>query len=178
MLKNNTLYKVKQNIDAGELGMARQQLHTLVNLFPYDLSLRRRLGDVYFQLRYPERAGCYWFLEEQKTEVMERACVTFVRSCGGHSFVMLRTLKFRGGPESLPPGYARSVLEELSAGAPDYKYPAIKAAQIAAKKTDTLMARITHKLIPMGCMLFAIIIFSIFATGLVTIYRAAHEYVN
>jgi len=176
MHKQNILRRVDSNIAAGELGTARQQLHTLINLYPYDLSLRRKLGDLYARLQYLERAGCYWYLEEKKSPQMERACAAFEKFCGGHPFVILRALKFRGGSESLPLGHARSVLEELCAHAPNYRYPEVKAAQIAAKASDTIGARVAESVLKIGCLVFIVMLLGIFLIGFYTIYNSGSEF--
>jgi hypothetical protein len=100
-MKEETLKKVERDIASGDLGKARDRLHGLLATFPGDLSLRRRLGDLYALLHEPAMAGRYWYLEESPSPAMEAACRTFERSCGDDPVQILRTLKFREDPTLL-----------------------------------------------------------------------------
>lgn len=170
MSKSNLLRQAKADIAAGQLGMARQRLHTLVQLFPDDLSLRRCLGDVYGKLQYPERAGCYWYLEEKKTPEMEVACEKFEKACGRKPYSILRALKLKGGPDSLPLGYARTLLEELSKHAPDYRFPIHKPQP---QPVDT--SRFGETVLKYGCLILLVAMGAIFSVGLLTVYREATQ---
>jgi hypothetical protein len=100
-MKEETLQKIERDIAAGDLGKARHRLHGLLATFPRDLSLRRRLGDLYALLHEPAMAGRYWYLEESPSPAMEAACRTFERSCGDDPVQILRALKFREDPAQL-----------------------------------------------------------------------------
>ena len=69
-----TLARIEGEIAAGDLGKARDRLHGLLSTYPADLMLRRKLGDVYWRLQYPEMAGRYWYLVEEKSPQMLEAC--------------------------------------------------------------------------------------------------------
>jgi hypothetical protein len=108
-----TLAKINADIASGDYGKARDRLHGLLATYPDDLTLRRRLGEVYWRLQYPAMAGRYWYLEETKTADMVAACEAFERSCGGSSLHILSALKFRGDVEAIGDTYAGRVLLAL-----------------------------------------------------------------
>ena len=113
MPKDETLRKVEAEIEAGDLGKARDRLHGLVVTYPCDLSLRSWLGGVYWALQYPERAGCYWYLEEDTTPEMEAARKAFENRWGGDPLRILRALKFRAEPMQLESDFAMTKLLDL-----------------------------------------------------------------
>jgi hypothetical protein len=82
MTKTSTLEHVEQDIAAGDYSKVRDRLHGLLRTYPSDLTLRNRLGDVYWDLRYPAMAGRYWYLEDHKTPDMITACAAFERTYG------------------------------------------------------------------------------------------------
>jgi hypothetical protein len=61
---------VQKDINNGDLGKARDRLHGLISSSPDNLSLRKLLGNIYWQLQMPEMAGRYWYLEAEKDEKM------------------------------------------------------------------------------------------------------------
>ena len=109
MAKEDTLRRVQTDIEAGNIGRARDRLHGLIWQYPNDLSLRARLAEVYWQLRFPAMAGCYWYLEEPASDKIREAQAEFERFCGRDPLHMLQRLKFRGDAASMPP-YAREKL--------------------------------------------------------------------
>ena len=109
-----TLQKVEKDTASGDYGKARDRLHGLIATYPDDLTLRRRLGEIYWQLQYPAMAGRYWYLEETKSPEMVAARKAFEGSCGDNLFQMLLALKFRGDIESIRNTYAGRTLLALS----------------------------------------------------------------
>ncbi|MEE8443576.1 MAG: DUF6584 family protein [Dehalococcoidia bacterium] len=98
MSKETVLSKVEADLHRGDLGKARDRLHTLVYDYPNDVALRTRLAEVYHRLQFPAMAGRYWYLNEHRTPEMEIVVAAFERSCGGDPLLMLSALKFRGDP--------------------------------------------------------------------------------
>ncbi len=113
MSKEQTLEKINADILAGDFGKARDRLLGLIATYPDDLSLRRNLGDIYGELRYPAMAGRYWYLEANRTPEMQRACEAFERACGQDPLQILLALKFRGDLQSVQDSYARTTLLAL-----------------------------------------------------------------
>ena len=101
-----TLARIETEIASGDCGKARDRLHGLVASYPDDLSLRRRLGDVYWKLQYPAMAGRYWYLEEETSPSMDVAREAFERSRGRDPLKLLLALRFRGDLEAIRGAYA------------------------------------------------------------------------
>ncbi|MFD0152282.1 DUF6584 family protein [Streptomyces sp. NPDC055721] len=66
---SNTLARVDADLAAGRVPMARQRLRGLVSSFPYDLTLRRRLAEVYRLYGDAAEAGRWTYLEEDRDAV-------------------------------------------------------------------------------------------------------------
>ena len=104
-----TLAKIEREIAAGDYGTARDRLHGLIATYPNDLTLRRKLGQVYWHLQYPAMAGRYWYLEADPTPDMAAACRAFERACGEDPLQILQALKFRGDLATIDPSAARKL---------------------------------------------------------------------
>ncbi|MFE7893647.1 DUF6584 family protein [Streptomyces sp. NPDC057412] len=61
-----TLARVDADLAAGRVPMARQRLRGLVSSYPNDLTLRRRLAEVYRLYGEPAEAGRWMYLEEDR----------------------------------------------------------------------------------------------------------------
>ncbi|CAM5376237.1 hypothetical protein STANM337S_01670 [Streptomyces tanashiensis] len=66
MSQQNTLARVDADLAAGRVPMARQRLRGLVSSFPCDLTLRRRLAEVYRLYGDAAEAGRWMYLEEDR----------------------------------------------------------------------------------------------------------------
>ncbi|WP_405857562.1 hypothetical protein OG361_26990 [Streptomyces sp. NBC_00090] len=66
MPPSNTLARVDADLAAGRVPMARQRLCGLVSSFPHDLTLRRRLAEVYRLYGDAAEAGRWMYLEEDR----------------------------------------------------------------------------------------------------------------
>nr|WSZ11930.1 hypothetical protein OH837_00460 [Streptomyces canus] len=62
----DTLARVDADLAAGRVPVARQRLRGLVSSFPYDLTLRRRLAEVYRLYGDAAEAGRWMYLEEDR----------------------------------------------------------------------------------------------------------------
>ena len=91
-----TIKKIEEDIEKNDLGKARDRLHGLISTYPNELELRRKLGDIYFSLKYLSMAGRYWYLEKNKTPEMVDACIQFEKSMGNDPKRIARALKFKG----------------------------------------------------------------------------------
>jgi hypothetical protein len=96
-----TLIKIEEDIENNDLGKARDRLHGLISTYPDELEFRKRLGDIYFELKYPSMAGRFWYLEENKTLEMIKACNEFEKSMGNDPYRIARVLKYKGDKEIL-----------------------------------------------------------------------------
>ncbi|MEV4947925.1 DUF6584 family protein [Streptomyces sp. NPDC053755] len=66
MSQLHTLARVEADLAAGRVPMARQRLRGLVASFPHDLTLRRRLGEIYRLYGDAAQAGRWLYLEEDR----------------------------------------------------------------------------------------------------------------
>jgi hypothetical protein len=108
-----TLHKVENDVKAGNLGKARDRLNGLIASFPDDLELRRKLGDIYWKLQYPDMAGKYWYLEENKSEKMKEACKQFENKFRQDPMFILFALKFKGDLDKIENTFAGKTLLDL-----------------------------------------------------------------
>ncbi|MGW9369568.1 DUF6584 family protein [Streptomyces xanthophaeus] len=63
---NETLARVDADLASGRVPVARQRLRGLISSFPYDLTLRRRLAEVYRLYGDAAEAGRWMYLEEDR----------------------------------------------------------------------------------------------------------------
>ncbi|MBK3525103.1 MULTISPECIES: DUF6584 family protein [Streptomyces] len=93
---SETLARVDADLAAGRVPLARQRLRGLVSSFPYDLTLRRRLAEVYRLYGDAAEAGRWMYLEEDR-DAEETAA--FEARYGSPAWRM-KALAWRG-PEAL-----------------------------------------------------------------------------
>lgn len=172
-----TLEKVERDIATGDYGKARDRLHGLLSTYPDDLSLRRRLGDVYWKLQYPAMAGRYWYLEEEKTPEMVDACQAFEQSCGNNPFQISLDLKFRGDVDAIRDTFAGRTLLALQARARDEYYCHVEFGKRGAEKfvyhrrpsSSTDGSTLGCYALLAGCILSLVIALGLMLIGLVTV---------
>lgn len=116
------LRKIDNDISSGDLGKARDRLHSLISTYPNNLELRKSLGDIYFALRYPTRAGLYWYLEDVKTPEMTAACKQFEVSMGNDLENIARALKFKGDADLIRDLDLRAAIENRKSKYTDEYY--------------------------------------------------------
>lgn len=170
MSKADVLFNVQRDLAANDLGKARDRLLGLIGEYPNDLELRARLAKIYSLLRYPDRAGCYWYLEEKKTRRMKAACAAFERRCGNKPRTILDNLRFKGSAKDLDP-YAAGVLNDLRkrAALPPLGSHAWNEIELTETKIPFGKALIAER-IRNGCIVaFVLGLFVIFGTGAYTI---------
>jgi len=153
-----TLKKIEDDIKKNDLGKARDRLHGLSSTYPNELELRRKLGDIYFSLKYPSMAGRYWYLEENKTPEMIKACAAFEQSEGNDPYRISRALKFKGNPEiilklQLVQGYC-PIQDKVK-------------EKLVEEPTETL----GDKLVTIGCSSILVLTFCFTLIGIITIFR-------
>ncbi len=113
MSKDRTLQRVEQDIAARDLGKARERLIGLFQQYPTDLEIRARLARVYADLQYPDQAGRFWYLEEQKTEEMSRACEIFERRYGSVPALILNALGSKEVLAGFSDEFSRKTIHDL-----------------------------------------------------------------
>ncbi len=105
----DTLARVDADLAAGRVPMARQRLRGLVSSHPTDLTLRRRLAEVYRLYGDPAEAGRWAYLEQDgdpgETAAFEARYRTPARR--------MRALAWRGPESAAATGFARERLAEV-----------------------------------------------------------------
>lgn len=114
MSLQEALVRASRDIERGDLGKARDRLEGMLAGYPDELSLRDRLGEVYWRLQYPERAGRCWYLIESTHPEMDEAKRAFESRYGNDAWLMLDALDYHGGLESLAGTYADGVVRDLA----------------------------------------------------------------
>ncbi|HZF91482.1 DUF6584 family protein [Streptomyces sp.] len=92
----DTLARVDADLAAGRIPVARQRLRGLVSSYPNDLTLRRRLAEVYRLHGEPAEAGRWMYLEQDRDAAETSAFEARYRTAPQR----MRALAWRG-PESL-----------------------------------------------------------------------------
>ncbi len=115
MAKEGTLKQVDFDLSDGRLGVARDRMHGLIHAYPDDLSLRTKLGGIYWQLGYPIEAGRFWFLDEPETDDQAIAIRAFLKSCNDDPTIVFKRIKLRCKPKYFDSPFAREKIEELIA---------------------------------------------------------------
>ncbi len=171
-MKAGTLQKIEAEILAGDYGRARDRLHGLLVTYPDDLSLRRKLGDVYWHLQFPAMAGRFWYLEADKTPEMQTACQAFERSCGDDPLQMLLALKFRGNIESIQDTLAGRTLLVLQERAKTERGCAFELGKSGREKYGrSPLSHSTSKWGWIACLTLALVALALLVIGLVAVFR-------
>jgi hypothetical protein len=173
MAIEQTLERIERDLAARDYGRARNSLHGLISSYPDNLALRHRLGDVYWALQYPERAGRYWYLEEDKSPEMLAACRSFERACGDDPLQILFALKFRGDVQAIQETFAgRALLSLHESAKAKYSYY-VDFRERGAKKYYNWPERPPSSLpgwLKIGCLLGLFLIITLIVIGLVTLW--------
>jgi len=110
----DTLDRAAADAERGDLGKARDRLQGLLAAYPSELEIRRRLGELYWRLQYPERAGQYWYLVESESPDMDAAKRAFEARHGADPWLMLDAIGFHGGLDSIEGTYAEVTIRDLA----------------------------------------------------------------
>lgn len=171
-----TLLKIDKDIQTGNLGKARDRLHGLLVSYPDNLTLRKKLGDIYWLLQLPDMAGRYWYLEEMKDERMNTACYTFEKQFKNDPLFILLALKFKGNTGNIPGSFVHQTLEMLHQKArakhswyADYRSKGIAKIQRETKNPKT--SKNKDKVIKWGCIFLAILATFFLAFGVVSFIK-------
>jgi hypothetical protein len=154
----NTLKKIEEDILKNDLGKARDRLHGLISTYPNELELRKKLGEIYFELKYPSMAGRYWYLEENKTPEMVKACIEFEKSMGNDPNRIARALKYKGNIEILK----RLELEQAITSLQN---------QVKEKLVEEPEDSLEDKLVTFGCLSILILIIIFTLIGVYTFFN-------
>lgn len=108
----NLLYRIEQDLKAGRKKKACDRLRNMINQFPDDLSLRKKLGQIYFEAGFLDEAGKFWILSAPENDEMENAVEIYIKSLSNSGNTILKDIVFRGD-KNLLDEYALKVITEL-----------------------------------------------------------------
>lgn len=163
MSKTSTLEKVEQEISEGKLGIARDRLHGLVQAFPSDLTLRSKLGDVYWKLGYPRQAGLYWFLEFSLDETKKEAVALFLDECEHDPSIVLKRLKLKCSPNDLVDDARVHIMEYINeCKKRDLPVPEFQAPMAFLPKNP-------YDFVGLGCLIGFFLIVGLTSIGFITV---------
>ncbi len=174
---SQTLQKVEDDIQQGDLGKAVGRLHGLIATYPDDLALREKLGSLYWRLQMPGMAGRYWYLVENKDENMQRACQGFEEAFGHDPVRILFAIKFKGDTAAIQDTYAGRVLAELARSArkkhPWYdRFRARASARNPHPAPKSLPNKARDFFIMLGCIVATVLLLLLILVGLITAVEA------
>ncbi|WP_347217810.1 DUF6584 family protein [Chryseobacterium sp.] len=111
-MMGNLFDKIEQDLKEGKKKKACDRLRNLINQFPNDLSLRKKLGQIYYNAGFIDEAGKYWILSEPENKEMEKAVALYRKTLGNSGNAILKDIVFRGNKAQLNE-YAMKVFAEL-----------------------------------------------------------------
>ncbi len=165
-----TLATVERDIQNGDLGKARDRLLSLLIAYPDNLELRYKLGEVYWELRFPAMAGRYWYLEERTNPRIQSACTAFERAFGHDPLRMFLAIKFKGDLSLLQGTYAGQTLGDLRQRAQEkYPYHPIFRKPEEKGAGPKRQSAWSNRLIAIGCGLVALLGLALMIVGLITV---------
>ncbi|MFF8997809.1 DUF6584 family protein [Streptomyces achromogenes] len=172
---SETLARVDADLTAGRVPLARQRLRGLVSSFPHDLTLRRRLAEVYRLYGDAAEAGRWMYLEEDR-DAGETAA--FEARYGSPAWRM-KALAWRG-PESLAAtAFAEHRLvavrtacaEELGRSV-DWDDPDSYLDALEEESEDPSRSwSVSGVLLGAGCLVAALAFLAIWVIGLVALFE-------
>jgi len=168
-----TLAKIEQEIAAKDYDKARDRLLGLISTYPDDLSLRRRLGDVYWMRQNPKQAGRFWFLVADKSPEMASACREFAQSCQDDPLKILLGLRFKGDVAAIEDDYARNTIQTLheEAKAKHRNYVDFQARGAAKYKPPAQINRYIGIAALVGCLIILAMVLVLVVIGGFTLYE-------
>ncbi|WP_276875463.1 DUF6584 family protein [Chryseobacterium joostei] len=105
-------YRIEQDIKEGRKKKACDRLRNMINQFPNDISLRKKLGQIYFEAGFLDEAGKFWILSTPENNEMENAVEIYRQSLSNSGNAILKDILFRGDKELLDER-AKKVINEL-----------------------------------------------------------------
>lgn len=108
----NLFSRIDQDLKEGKKKKACDRLRNLINQFPDDLSLRIRLGQIYYEAGFLDEAGKFWILSEPENDEMKNAVALYRKSLSNSGNAILKDIVFRGN-KALLYEYAMNVYTEL-----------------------------------------------------------------
>lgn len=112
MTVDEKLRQVDLDLEKGFKKRAIDRLNSLIKAHPNELTFRRKLGQIYLDIDFLDKAGQYLILEKDLTDKMIRAVDIYLDSVNKSGYKILNDIQFQGD-KNLIPDYARQKLIEL-----------------------------------------------------------------
>ncbi|REC48517.1 DUF6584 family protein [Chryseobacterium pennipullorum] len=106
------LYKIEYDLKEGRKKKACDRLRNLINTFPDDISLRKKLGHIYYDAGFLDEAGKFWILCEPENDDMKKSVDIYRQSLSNSGNAILKDIVFRGNKYWLD-SHAKNVMKEL-----------------------------------------------------------------
>jgi len=163
----DTLARVDEDLAAGRVPVARQRLRGLVSSFPDDLTLRRRLAEIYRLYGEPAEAGRWMYLEPDR----DAAETSAFEARYGTPAQRMRALAWRGSESLAPTAFAREQLEAVRAACSDSMgRPVDWDAVPSGPKTDSGNNPFVDFLAGAGCLVAVVAFLAIWVNGRVALF--------
>lgn len=156
MAKKETLEKIAIDLQTGQKQKAVMRLRSLITSYPYDLSLREKLAEIYYEAGFLDMAGLYWLLHEPSDERMSKAIEVYRASVNYSEQKMLADIAFHGEVDELN-DYATNLLIQL-------KHP---TQQITKKQTEKTTNNVGSWIEKYGCLVILTFCLFVFIWGMV-----------
>ncbi|AZA82289.1 hypothetical protein C1637_09255 [Chryseobacterium lactis] len=106
------MFRIEQDLKEGRKKKACDRLKNMINQFPNDISLRKKLGQIYFEAGFIDEAGKFWILCAPENNEMKNAVEIYRKSLSNSGSAILKDIVFRGN-KGLLNEYAMKVMAEL-----------------------------------------------------------------
>jgi len=165
------LDRVDADVAAGNLGKAKERLTGLLHAHPHDLSLRPKLAEIYWLMKWPEEAGAYWYLEPNPNEEMLKAIAIFEKGCKHDPLRVLERLKLRVNLEEMADSYAKERISGLREAIRNQGkvMPAFVESRLSTPLKPSAKEKWSFSLFTMGCTVLFIIAVSLILIGVATV---------
>ncbi|MFF8671873.1 DUF6584 family protein [Streptomyces sp. NPDC015242] len=170
-----TLAQVDADLAAGRIPLARQRLRGLVSSFPQDLTLRRRLAEVYRLYGDAAEAGRWSYLDEDR-DADETAAFEARYAAPGWR---MKALAWRGPEETAGTAFARKQLAAVRTAcagelghAVDWDDPASyeKSLEKDREEAPPEPWTVGSVLAGAGCLIAALAFVAIWVNGLIALF--------
>ncbi|KAA2217669.1 DUF6584 family protein [Chryseobacterium sediminis] len=108
----NLMYRIEQDLKEGRKKKACDRLRNMINQFPNDITLRKKLGQIYFEAGFLDEAGKFWILSAPENNEMKNAVEIYRKSLSNSGSAILKDIVFRGDKDCLDE-YATNVMDAL-----------------------------------------------------------------
>ncbi|MER5280638.1 DUF6584 family protein [Streptomyces sp. NPDC002809] len=163
----DTLARVDADLAVGRVPVARQRLRGLVSSFPDDLTLRRRLAEVYRLYGEPAEAGRWMYLERDRDPVETAAFEARYRT----ALQRMRALAWQGSEALARTPFAAEQLAAVRAACSDaLGRPVEWDAVPSGAQEESRPRAFADFLAGAGCLLAVLVILAIWVNGLVALF--------